>query len=100
MTIEKWSIPLQCIAADGVLIVLVDAETVKFATEHHEAFYNADADKYLGNKVAEAQQWLESVVARLTEELGEDGSTLLSTALERAIEQAVEQGDEGLVYED
>src|SRR4029077_5027439 len=98
--IGKPTIPLQCIAADGVLIILVDAEVVKFATEHHEAFYDADNDKYMGNKVEDATQWLESVAGRLNGELGEDGSTLLSVALDKAIYTAVDQGDEGLVYED
>jgi hypothetical protein len=87
-------LPLEANIVDGVLTITVNAATVKFATEHHEAFYDADNDVYL-YKVADPKEWLESVVGRITNER-EDGSTLLTDLFDKAIENAVEQGDEGL----
>lgn len=90
-------LPLEANIVDGVLTITVNAATVKFATEHHEAFYDGDNDVYL-YKVADLAIWLESVVGRITDER-EDGSTLLTDLFDKAIENAVEQGDEGLVDE-
>jgi len=96
-TAEK-RFPLQCVVADGALIILVSADVVKYATEHHEAFYDHDHDVYRF-KVADPQVWLQSVAKRLTAEF-EGGSTPLSRLFDQAIETAVDQGDEGLEDED
>ncbi|HWX30995.1 MAG TPA: hypothetical protein VNZ53_26600 [Steroidobacteraceae bacterium] len=89
---------LQAIAGEGVLVVVVSADAVKFATEHHESFYDADNDRYMV-KVADEQTWLESVARCLNAELGESGETLLSQAFDKAIYEAVDQGEEGLADE-
>lgn len=94
LTKEKRLFPLQCIAGDGVLVILVSADVVKYATEHHPDFYNHDSDVYMV-KVDNEQQWLESVASRLTEQ-HEGGSTPLSELFDKVIYTAVDQGDEGL----
>ena len=100
-TKDPLAIRLQAIAAEGVLVVVVSSDVVKFATEHHGDFWDPDAegDGYK-LKVADEQTWLESVAQHLNDELGEDGSTLLTQALDKAIYNAADQGEEGLKYED
>lgn len=95
---ESVKLPLEAKIVDGVLTITVNAATVKFATENHEEFWDAENDVYRF-KVADPAIWLESVVGRITEER-EDGSTLLTDLFDKAIENAVEQGDEGLADED
>lgn len=95
---QDIKLPLECHAADGVLTITVNAATVKFATENHPTFWNPEDDTYRF-KVADANEWLESVARHITDER-EDGSTLLTDLFDKAIENAVEQGEEGLADED
>jgi hypothetical protein len=101
---ESVKLPLECCVANGVLTITVNAATVKWATEHHEAFYNPDAETENGEesytvKVKDAKVWLEEVAMQITDER-EDGSSLLSDLFDKAIENAAEQGSEGLADED
>jgi hypothetical protein len=95
---EEVKLPLECKVVDGVLTITVNAATVKFATENHEEFWDADTDTYR-YKVTDPAEWLESVCRRINAELGEDGSTLLTRMFDNAIYEAAEQGEEGLDYE-
>lgn len=91
---SEQKLALQCVIAEGALVIIVSASVVKYATEHHPDFYDADNDVYL-IKVADEQEWLRSVSRRLTEQF-EGGSTPLSELFDKAIYKAVDQGDEGL----
>lgn len=98
-TDQQVKLPLECKIVDGVLTITVNAATVKWATEHHEAFWDPETDTYR-YKVEDADVWLDSVCERINTELGEDGSTLLTQMFDKAIETAVEQGEFGLADED
>lgn len=96
-TDQEVKLPLGCVIANGVLTISVNAATVKFATENHPTFWDAETDTYM-LKVADPAEWLRSVAFHLTDE-SEDGSTLLTKLFDDAIERAAEQGEEGLVDE-
>lgn len=90
----KPSLPLTCEVVDGAIRITVDAATLKWATEHHDTYWLPDTDTY-SVKVADQDEWLQSV-ARHIEDEREDGSSLLTDLFDKAIEAAVEQGEEGL----
>jgi hypothetical protein len=86
------------ISRDGLLMITVSADIVKWATEHHPEYWDADTDTY-SIKVANKREWLRSVVRAINHE-AEDGSTMLSDMMDKAIELAAEGGEEGLEYDD
>ena len=81
LTENPRRIRLQAAAIDGALVIVVSSDVVKFATEHHDEFWDPDAD---GDgyqlKVQDEQVWLESVARHLNDELGESGDTLADSS--------------------
>lgn len=98
MTKRKLKIPLRCRIIEGVLTIEVGIETLKWAAEHHEDFWQPETDKY-AIVVAKPEKFAKDVRDALTRELGEDGSTAMSAMLDQAVLKAVENGSEGLDYD-
>ncbi len=93
----KPKMPLRAVVRDGCLVISVDAETVKFATENHPDFWDGEAGVYtliVKNKL----KWLRSVVDSLNSESAEDGSTILTSAMDKALALAAENGEVGVEF--
>jgi hypothetical protein len=88
---------LKCSVAKGVLTIEIGIDTLKFAAERHESFWQPQTDK-VALVVSNQLRFAKDVrYALLAEE--EDGSTPIARMLDAAIAQAVEQGSEGLDFD-
>jgi len=88
---------LVCKIVKRVLTIEVGIETIKFAAERHEDFWQPETDK-VALVVSNPLLFAKDVRYALLDEQ-EDGSTPISALLDAAIKQAVEQGSEGLDYD-
>lgn len=82
----------------GALVIRIPARVLKFATENHPEFWDAENDSNR-LKVTDPKVWLEAVRNTLEKE-EEDGSTMLTALLDKAVAEAVEQGEEGVSLDD
>ena len=88
---------LNCKLKNGVLTIEVGIQTIKFAAENHESFWQPETDKF-ALVVSDAARFAKDVRCALLDE-EEDGSTPMSRMLDAAIKSAVEYGSEGLDYD-
>lgn len=93
----KRNVPLRCRVLERVLTIEIGIDTLKFAAERHDSFWQPITDK-CALVVNDPKQFAEDVLAALEDE-AEDGSTPISRTLDAAILHAVEQGSEGIDLE-
>lgn len=86
--------PLCVKIEDGKLVISIGIETLCFATENCERFYDPEKDRY-AFKVTDAAKFASDVALSLQHE-EEDGSTPVSRLLDAACEDAIEGGSEGI----
>lgn len=95
---KKRDIPLRVQVVERVLTIEVGIDTLKFAAEHCEKFWNGEADVHTLS-ITDADKFAEDVrIAMLAEE--EDGSTPVARMLDEMIEDAVEEGSEAVDYDE
>lgn len=95
---KKRDIPLRSKVVQGVLTIEVGIDTLQFAAEHSEKFWNGQADVHT-LKVTDSEQFAKDVRIAMTAE-EEDGSTPISRFLDEMIEDAVEDGSEAIDYDE
>lgn len=84
---------LQVSIKDGLLVIEIGINTLAFSAENGPLTDNYDPIEHPEPiKVLDPRKFSEDVVRALVDELGEDGSTMVTQTLDRAIEEAVEQG--------
>lgn len=89
------SLPLKCEVIKGVIRISIGSKTLGFAAEHHDTFYDGEADTWLLT-VTRPAKFAKAVMEEINAE-DETGCTLLTTMLDQAIFRAVENGCEGIV---
>lgn len=95
----KNRMPLRCKAVAGEIDLRVGVETLRFAAENHEEFWDGESGTDVpAIKITNSVIFAQEVVLAINEE-AEDGSTLLSRMLDEAIKQAVENGCEGVDHD-
>lgn len=90
----KRNIPLRCRLIERVLTIEIGIDTLKFAAERHDSFWQPTTDK-CALVVNDSDLFSRAVRVELIRE-SEDGSTPISRALDAAILEVVEQGAEGI----
>lgn len=91
--------PLRCKAVAGEIDMRIGVETLRFAAENHEEFWDGESGTDVpAIKITNSVIFAQEVVLAINEE-AEDGSTLLSRMLDEAIKQAVENGCEGVDHD-
>lgn len=84
---------LQVSVEDGALIIKIGVNTLAFSAENGPLSDNYDPVKFPEPvKVIDPQKFALDVRFALVDELGEDGSTIVTQMLDRAIEEASENG--------
>lgn len=83
--------PLKCRIDGGVLCISIGVNTLKFAAENHEDFFDGDKNTL---EVTDAALFAKEVLREIDRE-AEDGTTPVHLMLDRAIFEAVENGPEG-----
>lgn len=94
---KREKTPLRCRIVKGVLTIEIGVDTLKFAAERHEAFWQPQTDKF-ALVVANAARFAKDVRNELEQE-AEDGSTPIHRLLDQAVEEAANNGSEGLDYD-
>ena len=86
---------LYCKINGQSIVISVDFETLRFATNNHPDLYDGEKDrcKY---KVKHIGVFAKEIVSQLHQE-EEDGSTIFSRMFDEAILQAISNGAEGVI---
>lgn len=90
----KRKIPLRCRVIERVLTIEVGIDTLRWAAEHCEAFWQPQTDKY-ALVVSDPERFAKDVCDELMRE-SEDGSTPLHYLFDKAFEEAVNGGSDGV----
>lgn len=88
--------PLRVSVKDGRLVISIGVETLCFAAEHCNLFYDGEKDRYT-LKVTDKATFAKEVVRALEHE-EEDGTTPVHLLFDNAFEYAVGDGCEGVEY--
>jgi hypothetical protein len=88
---------LNCKLKDGVLTIEVGIQTIKYAAERHDDFWQPQTDK-CSLVVSDAARLAKDVRYALLAE-DEVGNTPISKMLDAAIADAAEQGSEGIDFD-
>ena len=95
MRMKRRNKPLTArVTRDGVLTIEIGVETLA-----HAAKYGDFGTDLGGVEVTSPRVLAIDVATALRDELGEDGSTILTQALDRAIGAAIEAGSDGVRLE-
>jgi len=91
---------LVCEVVDGELQIRIGVDTLKFAAEHCERFYNGSIESADGPhiRVTEAEQFAREIAGKLNDE-AEDGSTVIHEMLDNAFVEAIEWGCLGVDHD-
>lgn len=85
------------VTRDGVLRIEIGMDVLAHAALHSDFCTNLNRSPYVGAKITNNRGFAVDVKRALVDELGEDGSTIVTQALDRACEAAIEDGTQFFV---